>query len=145
MKQEDYVSFEVAKLLKEKGYDEFCNAYYHNDNDKAYKKLTDDERFESCWQIESFSNKDNKYRDAAPSLAQAAKWLREEHNIHVDVGVAGDFSNDADGNVCEEWTFWVFDIYTIDSLHHFDVEDNREYSSYEEALNEGIKEALKMI
>lgn len=28
MKREDYVSLEVAKLLKEKGFDECCGAYY---------------------------------------------------------------------------------------------------------------------
>ena len=31
MIQEDYVSFETAKLLKEKSFDESCHAYYNDD------------------------------------------------------------------------------------------------------------------
>ena len=29
---EDYVSFETAKLLKEKGFDEYCKSVYHVDS-----------------------------------------------------------------------------------------------------------------
>lgn len=121
MKQEDYVTIEVAKLLKEKGYNEKCSSLY----------LSNATFIEDMYSCKDFEKKiENGFYDA-PILSQAAKWLREEHNIHIDVRVG--------------WTSWMFDIYTIDSLHHFDVEDNREYSSYEEALNKGIKEALKII
>ena len=140
MKQEDYVSYDVAKLLKEKGYNEPCDSVYTN----VTLVMLDNRCASEDWNHLPILKNANLYT-SAPSLWDAQKWLREEHNIHVDVGVAGDSSNDADGNVCEEWTFWMFDIYTIDSLHHFDVEDNREYSSYEQALNEGIKAALNFI
>ena len=134
MTEKDYVTEDVAKTLREKGFNEKCRGYFYN----------------GVFCFSCFHNEYNKTTStdslvSAPSLAQAARWLREEHNIHVDVGLAEDFLNDADGNVCEERIFWAFDIYTIDSLHHFDVEDNREYDSYEEALNEGIKEVLKII
>ena len=133
----NYVTLEVAQLFKQSG--------YVLNSDKAYVlKSIGNIVKGKLYSFQYLLNLNYPLNNicTAPTLWEAAKWLREEHNIHVDVGVAGDSSNDADGNVCEEWTFWMFDIYTIDPLHHFDVEDNREYSSYEEALNEGIKVAL---
>ena len=64
---EDYVSFEVAKLLKEKGFDEKCFTVYNNDG-KFY-----DTRYGIAPSIEI----------PAPTLQMAMKWLRENHNIHI--------------------------------------------------------------
>ena len=130
MKQEDYVSFEVAKLLKEKGYNEYCDAYYHNDEGEGYENLTDDERLEGCWKTESFRNERNRYRDAAPSLAQAAKWLREEHHIDIEVMVYSKYGQ-----------YYV----NIRKYTRLIVTEDITEESYEAALNEGRKEALKFI
>lgn len=54
---EDYVSFETAKLLKEKGFDEECQQYYGD------------------------------YKYPCPTLQMAMKWLREVHNIDVVIDV----------------------------------------------------------
>ena len=53
MIQEDYVSFEVAKLLKEKGFDEECQKYYGD------------------------------YKYPCPTLQMAMKWLRKVHEIFI--------------------------------------------------------------
>ena len=65
---EDYVSFETAKLLKDKGFDEPTLWFYVGDGTKylAHKTLNGD------W-----------YR--RPTLQMAMKWLREVHNLHIDV------------------------------------------------------------
>ena len=63
---EDYVSFETAKLLKEKGFNEGCsttytpNGFFHTHN---YRPLLGD--------------------IFAPTLQMAMKWLREVHNIDI--------------------------------------------------------------
>lgn len=78
MNKEDYVSLEVAKLLKEKGFDEYCEAYYHLCQNDATE--------EECFEIapnKDFKNSNNKFRVGAPSLYEAQKWLREVHNIDV--------------------------------------------------------------
>lgn len=72
---EDYVSFETAKLLKEKGFDWECRDYYNTDG-HFYS-----EDFKSNW---------NYGREAitmfsAPTLQMAMKWLREKHNQNVTV------------------------------------------------------------
>lgn len=131
MNKEDYVSLEVAKLLKEKGYNEDCNTFIVEESwsfNKGELTCVDKDR-ELC---------------SCPTLYDAAKWLRNKHKLHIDVGMCGDYATDADGNKVDEWDFWTFSIYYTTSLHHVhDCEGT--FDTYEEALNEGILEALKLI
>ena len=71
MIKEDYVSFETAKLLKEKGFDEPCLNRYCTDG-----------RFGTsiCHYKNSEINKDS-YN--APTLQMAMKWLREVYKILI--------------------------------------------------------------
>ena len=73
---EDYCSFEVSKLLKEKGFHELCHYNYHcggffyqhkekDYNGKNYEKL-DSEQY------------------SAPTHQIALKWLRNK-NIHIEI------------------------------------------------------------
>ena len=84
---EDYVSFEVAKLLKEKGFDEDTNCYYIEgsvDKNLYYspirqnhnKRITNNE-FDIHIDITSG-------KISAPTLQMAMKWLREKYNLHID-------------------------------------------------------------
>ncbi len=66
---EDYVSFETAKLLKEKGFDDFtCHSYYYKNGD-----IEEETRYEGDF--------------GRPTLQMAMKWLRDIHGlfIHIDV------------------------------------------------------------
>lgn len=67
---EDYVSFKIAKLLKEKGFDVRCNTYYISDNEIAALPITRD-----------FNNQGIYL--SAPTLQTAMKWLREEKNLYI--------------------------------------------------------------
>lgn len=65
---EDYVSFEVAKLLKEKGFEQHkCR---HSYDSKGYFKWSDDL---------------DPYECSAPTHQMAMKWLREIYNTDIDV------------------------------------------------------------
>ena len=64
---EDYVSFEIAKLLKEKGFDEECIYVYRHDGE------------EDIWDADKEDIACQK-----PTLQMAMKWLREVHNIAID-------------------------------------------------------------
>lgn len=76
---EDYVSFEVAKLLKEKGFAEKCVAYYPQCITPI--KLTFGGRVNY--------NASNKFKMLAPISApthqMARRWLMEMHNIFIEV------------------------------------------------------------
>lgn len=66
---EDFVTFEIAKKLNEKGFDWICSRYYSLDNKKLKKN--------EYWGYEE--------RISAPTISQALKWLREEKKIHIGV------------------------------------------------------------
>lgn len=68
---EDYVSFETARLLKEKGFDEVCFRYAES------KKIYDD----GDWMVANTTGG----AVGIPTLQMAMKWLRESNNIHIEV------------------------------------------------------------
>ena len=65
---EDFCSFEVAKLLKEKGFVTPCNWLYCSDGTFGHRN--------SLWDKEMFP---------APTYQMAMKWLREAHNLSVEI------------------------------------------------------------
>ena len=70
---EDYVNFETAKLLKEKGFDGVTEKYY-----LKYKG-----------EYILVSRGTAEHPDSSidvPTLQMAMKWLREIHNIHIEIG-----------------------------------------------------------
>ena len=74
--QEDYCSYEVSKLLKEKGFDEIeCVGYYCDDKPKevqiSYCGETNSTWKKRCCQ--------------APTHQMAMKWLREEQNLYIEI------------------------------------------------------------
>jgi hypothetical protein len=70
MNKEAYVSFETAKLLKEKGFDWEVRSLYGKDGDMGFS---------------SWSNNYNTHDDlySAPTQQMAMRWLREEKGIHI--------------------------------------------------------------
>lgn len=77
---EEYVSFEIAKLLKEKGFNEYCRAF-RSPSSRGTKGL-----FYSVREVKNIEKK--KTLGAAvvcPTLQMAMKWLREVHRIDIEV------------------------------------------------------------
>lgn len=118
---EDYVSFEVAKLLKEKGFDEKCKTFY---NDKTLKithidsSISNEKPFNLCL--------------LAPTLQMAMKWLRKACAIEISVA-------------CFNLYSYRYDIYEINSSNFSrrTIEFNSdEFVSYEEACEAAIKYCL---
>ena len=70
---EAYCSYEISKLLKEKGFDEECTHYY------SYE---DDELIEYTNGAYSRNSKDC-HRCTSPTHQMACAWLREVYNIDI--------------------------------------------------------------
>lgn len=77
--KEDYVSFEVAKLLKEKGFKEECEYFYDE-----YK---DEDEYVICSNGGSVYNDDEYYPTyySMPTIQAVLNWLTEAHDIYYDI------------------------------------------------------------
>lgn len=79
MIEEAYCSFEVAKLLKEKGFDEPCECFYDTENN--------DVSIVNGWM--DISNSELEEREivcySAPTHQMAMAWLREKYGIFIAI------------------------------------------------------------
>ena len=166
--KEQLISFETAKLAKEKDFNILQHSYYFEDgefkenslkgtngyygeeyefnlsefnenwNDKWLTKKTGDRCFGCSKQkgyLETFS---------APTQSLLQRWLREVHNIYVE----SYHDLTSDGTKIQFYTSWGF-------LQQKDKNGNRnvngwydeynDWETYEEALEIGLQEALKLI
>ena len=124
---EDYVSFETAKLLKEKGFDDVpVYTYYLSYGGFSLAPM-------------AVTNKDLYAHGhiAAPTLQMAMKWLREVHNIFIDI--SSRFSKNADKDVCFSYSCKkLIDTYKSS----YEIGDG-EGLNYEQACESAIKYCLK--
>jgi hypothetical protein len=72
----------------------------------------------------------------------ACRWLREEKGIHISADIYKDSSNDADGNIVEEWTYWAWDFYWLPSGDIGDEGGYDQFDSYEDAVEAALKYVL---
>ena len=121
---EAYVSFEVAKLLKEKGFDEPTWTRYEDDNEVIFGDKYD-------W------NNSPMGQISAPTHQMAIAWLREEKNILIYVYPVIDLP------VKNNYTFyWRWDgkKKRHDAPH---IGDKRNYESPEQATEAALKYSLE--
>lgn len=137
MKNEEYITYEVAKLLSEKGYSLpfTVDTYRYGNDGKRYW-------FSGIGAYETVDIVENRYQRPnitypCPSIYETAKWLRDNHNLYIFV--EGYYNSDTDNvftaSICNKIAEYPFFEYkaSVDC-----------FKTYEEALNEGIKKALKM-
>jgi hypothetical protein len=142
MIEEDYVSFETAKLLKEKGFDEMCFQYWHEkDNELVHSQ--------SPHPIRNITNP-CFFGLAAPTLQMAMKWLREVHSCYINT--YWEFKNyNENGNPVFKDIIWSYNI-SIPKYNsarkgdgdYFDMDSEKEdYTTYEEVCEAAIKYCLE--
>ena len=126
---EDYVSFETAKLLKEKGFNVYVRSYYEKDVYRTKEEFSTNNALWN-WNISNF-------RYSAPTLQMAMKWLREVHNVFIDI--SSRFSKNADSDVCFSYSCKkLIDTYKSS----YEIGDG-EWLNYEEACEAAIKYCLE--
>lgn len=128
---EDYVSFETAELLKEKGFNESTSMVY-----MSYGDLCKCTRYDSICNSSYNDITKNYFECTAPTLQRAMKWLRKVHKIHIQIWIL------------EEKGYW-FNIekilnaqYKHKSLYSSGLEDIY-FETYEEAVEAAIKYCLE--
>lgn len=122
--KEELVTLETAKMLKEKGFDELCSISINIEDGRKY-----------------MSNRTNsempKKVCTQPPQSIAQKWLRETKDLHIEI------YRSAVG--------YGYAIVKADNGTWQEDDDSRGpndgglWDTYEEALEAGIQEALKLI
>ena len=141
---EDYVSFKIAKLLKEKGFDEATHQYYKTitylgteANNVCIKTLDGIESEPFNNSIYGFDlNGEDTGEYACPTLQMAMKWLRETHNLFVFPFPQMNTNK-----------FWV-EIYQLSNSQEWEnlyceSMDLQDYPLYEQACESGIRYCLE--
>ena len=117
---EDYVSFEIAKLLKKKGFKELTYACFTIDGDDlyGYRAIGNDVM--------------------RPTLQMAMKWLREVHKLHISVEMGFDVDY-------SQYFFYVPSVcrFSNKSGEYQTPFGEKEFDTYEEAAEAAIKYCLE--
>ena len=118
---EDFVPFELAVKLKEKGFE--CSYPFAMYN----KKGVFHECYTSVGNMQYYDYDDFDEKDyIAPTISQVLKWLRKEKKIHIVI--------DFDGGMG-----WYYQI-ALYGLTTHEKESEHKYNSYEQAALAGIED-----
>jgi len=129
---EDYVSFETAKLLKEKGFNEFTYSYYSKDDEESEPKLCMETLCSDNWN--GVPEEVNDLWFSAPTIQMAMKWLREKEWFICIIPLAF---------YCgEKAVKFGYNIWAGDNLE-IDESSTPEFNTYEEACEAAIKYCLE--
>ena len=131
---EDYCSYEVAKLLKEKGFDWKCLAHWYIDTNKNF----------------AYSNYPQNWNDntrvselewlSCPTLQMACRWLRETHKLFIEVHI--------EQGKKVSYKFIIWDFYIIHPNKYvggtYDFREEQEgFSTPEQAVEAALKYSLE--
>lgn len=127
MIHEEICTYEVCKLAKEKGFNEYVEAFYAEDCDTAHSQGPE---------------KWNEYRSryAAPTQSLLRRWLREEKRIQICIDSDLDFD---DETFVYEWQITNKENFNNGGfeIHRYNSEES--HCTYELALEDALKYALE--
>ena len=122
MTREDYCSYEVAKLLKEKGFDEYCRSYYELGEPRVYVGST------GVCNNTIFQDESNECI-ARPTHQMALRWLRENNII---------ITPQPEYFSCDRCKSWGIDIWAFDNYEKLPGD----FPTYEQAVEAALKYCL---
>ncbi len=141
MLTESYVSFEIAKLLKEKGFNEKVNHVYHYYTSTPFYR-----RHLRDFNGEDYKNLRHEHY-SAPTLQMALKWLREVHKIEISISYGFPF---IDGKQVFKYYWYPVKVTEKGLEYPMDDPNTAEFNeemadSYEEAIEAALLYVLKIL
>lgn len=127
MIHDELVTYGVAKLAKEKGFNEGCLFYYQNGVTES----------DGCY---NHYNMGNKNICSAPTQSLLQRWLREEKGVHITIDRDLDFN---EKDYIYEWQASQRKDLGDGCYRVINESDMEFYSTYEEALEKALKYALE--
>lgn len=137
--KDQIISYKIAILAKEKGFNIPCRTTYNNSKlilawypNECYYGYGLEENMKDY-----YSNPSENL--LAPSQSLLQRWLREVYNIHTEIFIYEGKFRKLDG--------YYYNIATPnkDSKSIKWITNNKNYKTYEGALEIGLQEALKLI
>ena len=128
---EDYVSYEIAKLLKEKGFEGENRDWYNMEG--FIEEFGADDGIDPTAHEDIFNS-----IIPAPTLQMAMKWLRKEHNLEIYP-----YHNSPDNRHNSGWWFEI--IKYPNSVAEYESGIDEEVDTYEEACEAAIKYCLEKL
>lgn len=134
---EDFVSFKVANLLKEKGFDE-KTGFVYSENGELMKLSDFGVRYLLNSECDDYPHWQFPFEGvssivSAPTIQMAMKWLRYVQGIDISIDIR--FWTDDEGVDVKSWRYTV---YRTDEIEDFGQSD-----TYEEACEEAIRFSLE--
>lgn len=141
---EDYVSYEVAKLLKENGFDSeevgCLGGFYSDSCYESGHGIKTQSGQEVGIVYDGLTNSELEHDEyLRPTLQMACKWLRVTHNIYIEVEP---HTFDGDCASSYECNYWFNGNFYIPYTTRGHPLENKKYRTYEEALNSVIEYCL---
>ena len=148
--KEQIISFELAKKIKDKGFGVPSSYHYEHslteqmDEDGSKTGTFGWEKGEVTLESGYFINnhKDidysgkNWYMCSAPTQSLLQKWFRDNHKLHVEIQIFNDSK-------------WRVSLWKLNTTKHNRMDELesliKDEDTYEEALEKGLEEALKLI
>ena len=127
MIKEEYISFETAKMLD--GIEFHCvGCYTENGSTDALDIMN------------AINNKEKLYPRLPQSLL--AKWLRKEHKLFIEITTSFMILNIEDEPI-RYYPSFSYKIINLKDSSSTNV--SKDYFSYEEAIEDGLQSALKLL
>lgn len=126
--KDELISFETAKLAKEKGFHERV-IYYYIDSTKCVDRIAP-----GAHSHLHVSNKKEGYH-SAPTQSLLQRWLRDVHNLHLEPKLANQESKKS----------YYYGVYKWEKYRAYIKGTSKRFNTYEQALEEGLQEALKLV
>lgn len=145
--EEEVISFETAKLAKKKGFIAYSEKFYTDVYGLCIYldggETLSTEKNGVLYDVNGEFNYGNEYE--APTQSLLAKWLRDHHNILIEVQRCFHFDDYAN-----TWLYQaklpVFDTRQIkETIIVRDKNNNLNFKTYEEALEKSLYDALNLI
>ena len=147
--EEQLITFETAKLAKEKKFNIPCENFYIEYIDDDVADLFNYEEQRGSGYAELYrNNQEFKYSASTQSLLQ--KWLREVHNCFIDILPHRDGDSKNKQWKSKKDVFWSVEVDYYGKDFKIELTDDADFTqhfnnTYEEALEIGLQEALKLI
>jgi hypothetical protein len=137
--RDQLVTFDIAKLAKEKGFNEEVRDWYNPTQDDELKPEGGGDM------LEKYNSTDHLL--SAPTQSLLQRWLRELHFTFINIAIYKDREE------CDT----TYDYAITDLNNPYDINDNeifkedygitedRLFKTYEQALEKGLIETLKLI